>query len=204
MTDLFSLPLPKMKDPLMIWLRERFEEHYSNLGPEIKNTYREDDWRRLEYVANMISQTGSVLDIGVGPGALLNYLTLSGKYSCVTGIDKHPFTKYYEPKMALDRRIMRVENMDFADNSFDTVICMEVIEHLSLSTMDKAITQLKRICKKHLIITVPYNERIPLSRYHTKQFTEEVISSMFPEFSLSLLVKSMNPDVSWALLQAEY
>lgn len=196
--------LPIMKDPLMIWLRDKFEEYYARLGPDIKNTYREDDWRRLEYVANIINLTGSILDIGVGPGAFLNYLTLSGKFSCVTGIDKHPFTKYYEPKIPLDRRIMRVENMTFADNSFDTVICMEVIEHLPLSTMDKAISQLKRVCKKHLIITVPYSERLPLSRYHTIQFNDAVIASMFPEFSLTLLVKSKNTDVSWALLQADY
>lgn len=47
-----------------------------------------------------------------------------------------------------------VENLRFRDKSFDNVLCMEVLEHTKNPI--KAIIELKRVTKKRLIISVPY------------------------------------------------
>lgn len=44
-------------------------------------------------------------------------------------------------------------NLQYADNSFDTVICSDVLEHLGLHK--QAIGELMRIARKKIIITVP-------------------------------------------------
>lgn len=46
------------------------------------------------------------------------------------------------------------ENLTFKDKSFDNVLCMEVLEHTKNPI--KAINELKRVTKKRLIISVPY------------------------------------------------
>jgi SAM-dependent methyltransferase len=46
-----------------------------------------------------------------------------------------------------------VEHLKLKDKSFDTVLCMEVLEHTENPL--KAIMELKRVTKKRLIITVP-------------------------------------------------
>ncbi|MEA3489889.1 MAG: methyltransferase domain-containing protein [Candidatus Omnitrophota bacterium] len=44
-------------------------------------------------------------------------------------------------------------NLPYEDNSFDTVICSDVLEHLSYDK--EAITELSRIARKKMVITVP-------------------------------------------------
>ncbi len=47
-----------------------------------------------------------------------------------------------------------VENLDYKDKYFDVVICSEVLEHVNNPV--KAMKELKRVTKKRLIISVPY------------------------------------------------
>ncbi len=204
MTNFPTVRLPAMTNPLMLNIRNKFEEYYNkNFADTKKGFYRENDWRRLDWMTGFINQSGSILDVGTGPGAFLNYLTLCGKYSQVVGIDKAPYTTYYEVDKPLDRRIMRVQGMSFPDKSFDTVVCMEVVEHLPLEIMDKGIAELKRVCKKQLIISVPYEEELPLPSYHTKRFDRHNIPEIFPEFKMTLMEKVQNKGVPWAILKAD-
>ena len=50
--------------------------------------------------------------------------------------------------------VQNVEKLAFNDNSFDTVLCMEVLEHVDNPI--NALKELKRVNKKRLIISVPY------------------------------------------------
>lgn len=45
------------------------------------------------------------------------------------------------------------ENLPFADNSFDTVICLHVLEHLP--NFQKGLRELRRVAKGRMIIAVP-------------------------------------------------
>ena len=48
---------------------------------------------------------------------------------------------------------MSAESLQFDDNSFDTVIMFEVLEHLR--NPDKALSEVKRVTRNNLVLTVP-------------------------------------------------
>jgi len=82
------------------------------------------------------------------------------------------------------------DKLDFEDGSFDTVMCLEVLEHLV--NPEKALKELVRISRKRVIITVPFNEKIryvlclhcaqytPVSG-HLHMFNRENIRSIIPD-----------------------
>jgi SAM-dependent methyltransferase len=92
----------------------------------------------------------SVCDIGCGTGHLLKRIQQhSGTYN-LTGIDL-----VTEPRVENNITFVKgwIEALPFPDQAFDTVICTHVLEHIL--DIQTAFTQLRRICKKQLIIVVP-------------------------------------------------
>jgi ubiquinone/menaquinone biosynthesis C-methylase UbiE len=47
-----------------------------------------------------------------------------------------------------------IYNLEFQNNSFDIVLCLEVLEHLEHP--EDALKEIYRVCKKHLVISVPH------------------------------------------------
>ena len=56
-----------------------------------------------------------------------------------------------------------VQNLSFPDKSFDIVLCQQVLEHVHDPV--KAISELKRVAGKQLIISVPYEPFFTLCRF---------------------------------------
>lgn len=88
----------------------------------------------------------SVLEVGIGNKTVYSYLKNFG-YN-VTSCD---FDKSLKPDVIND-----VRNLSFKDNKFDAVVCFEVLEHLPLKDLPKALSELHRVSKKYVIISVPY------------------------------------------------
>ena len=84
-----EIDLAPVSDPLLVSIRKQYDAHYEEWFPgEKQGIYREADWRRVQYAAQLIGAgEKSVLEVGVGPGQLLNYLTLGGRHDEVVGID---------------------------------------------------------------------------------------------------------------------
>lgn len=75
-----------------------------------------------------------------------------------------------------------IEALPFASSSFDAVVCMEVIEHLTKKQVKHALSELKRIIKPggELLISVPIYEQSPLKSHvvgHMRKFVPEEIRS---------------------------
>jgi SAM-dependent methyltransferase len=203
-----QLDLPRLENPLLRSIREQFEEAYFEQfgvrsGPGL---YKSADWRRLEYAASLIpSDCQSVLDVGVGPGAFLNYLALSGRFDRVTGIDKRRYSKFVPLAPNLDYQIMDVGKASFADDSFDMVVCMEVLEHLDSKTLEAGLSSLRRVAKKRLVMTVPFDEPLPLPSYHLQHFDEQRIRATFPDAEIFLLYRDDKRSTwPWAVLIEEF
>ncbi len=84
----------------------------------------------------------TILDMGCQDLYLYNKLKMKFK---ITLSD-------YEPKSKIIKK-ENVECLSFKNSSFDTVLCLEVLEHTNDPV--KAIKELARVTKKDLIISVP-------------------------------------------------
>jgi ubiquinone/menaquinone biosynthesis C-methylase UbiE len=130
------------------------EEQYSELYRTHPRVHEDTDNSRacLDRIAADAVGT-SVCDVGCGTGALLRHVRdHSGQaFHSLVGID------IVAPVDAIGTGIEFVpgwvERLPFPDNSFDTVICTHVIEHIL--DYRNAIAELRRVAKRRLIIVVP-------------------------------------------------
>jgi SAM-dependent methyltransferase len=94
-----------------------------------------------------------VLDAGCGSGRTLQELV---RYGEVSGIELDPMAAEVAcGRGAFDVRIGRLEELPWADDTFDLITCLDVIEH----TPDDRVTlrELRRVTRPggHLLVTVP-------------------------------------------------
>lgn len=106
----------------------------------------------------------SFFDIGCGDGYLLSVVRASRPHLRLYGLD---FSRgRLQGVAAGGDQISLIEGTAEAvpakDNSFDCVVCSQVLEHVS--DYRAALGELIRISRKYLIITVP-NEQTPLKIY---------------------------------------
>ncbi len=112
----------------------------------------------LEQVYQLLDRTEaqSVLDAGCGEGFVTSYLAQQNPQLRLTGVDLNPEAIVYAQEHYGDRASFRTGSLyklPFSDNSFDTVLCSEVLEHLDDTT--RAVDELKRVARRHVLITVP-------------------------------------------------
>lgn len=69
-----------------------------------------------------------------------------------------------------------MENLPFRELSFDTVVCFHTLEHTM--SLERAVSELKRVALKRLLIIVPKAGTDHDTPYHTQEFhTEHDVSS---------------------------
>lgn len=170
-------------------------------NPVGRGIYYWQDWARFHHVLQNLPKSRSVLDVGVFTGQFFDSLSLSGKFQHVTGIDIVRKPGFHSMQAAPDIYWMNVAQMDFADNKYDTVVCMEVIEHLPEVEYGPALSELRRVCRNLLLISVPFNERQPISANHFRRFTPEDILREFPDAEYTLFYDPMQEIFIWAMIQ---
>ncbi len=97
----------------------------------------------------------SVLDVGCGEGFTLNKLKENKIGKIYEGIDYSKEAIDLGKKAYPDLHISQgnIYNLKYKDNSFDLVICSEVLEHLE--DPQKALKELSRVSKKYILLSVP-------------------------------------------------
>lgn len=58
----------------------------------------------------------------------------------------------------VDTRLGDIRALPFADNGFDTVTVLHLLEHLDPSDVDRAITEACRVARHRVVIAVPYED----------------------------------------------
>jgi len=108
---------------------------------------------RFSYFSNFINdwQDLNVLDVGCGGGFTSEYLAKKG--AIVNGIDIS--TKLIEAANGHAKRMSlgidyckgSAENMPYEEGSFDVVVCVDVLEHVS--DLEKVISEIHRVLKEN-------------------------------------------------------
>lgn len=99
----------------------------------------------------------SLLDVGCGEGKSISVLPgIRGMY--VVGVDAYePYLEECRHKRGIyqDLVLCNASNLPFQDNSFDIVLAIEVLEHLSREDGELMLLEMERVAKKQVIITTP-------------------------------------------------
>lgn len=175
----------------------------------IANFYR-DVYAVLESI-----QPESILDAGCGEGVTLNNLHEKGIGKKLEGFD---FLKTAVdignktfPNLAIKQA--NIYDLSYKDNSFDLVLCNEVLEHLE--DPKKALKELKRVTKKYLLLSVPNEPYFMMAQFfrgrHLSRFgnhpehIQHWTSSGFKKFveSQGLKVLTQHQPFAWTLLLVE-
>ena len=111
-----------------------------------------------------IADPRSLLDVGCGEGVLVHeWATRLGEQRRVVGIDleEESIQAGWEQRQApnLEYRVMRAENLPFADDEFELASAIEVLEHVP--DPEHTLAEMARCAQRHLLVSVP---REPLWR----------------------------------------
>ena len=127
-----------------------------------KHTHKNPIQRLLlnNFFRNLVNLTkaktvDSILDVGCGEGFTLNRLKENGIGKKLEGIESLQAAIDLGKKTYPDIKIVKgsIYELPYKDNSFDLVLCTEVLEHLEKP--QDAIKELVRVSKKYLVISVP-------------------------------------------------
>lgn len=119
----------------------------------------------MEVIYQLVESTNpkTVLDAGCGEGFVSQYLAMRNGSISITGVDVQPRAIEFAKKNfgeTVTYRLGSLYALPFSDNSFDTVVCSQVLEHVD--DVETAVAELKRVARRFVVITVP---REPYFKY---------------------------------------
>ena len=197
----FTTSVPIRRVPLSPLVASVEADYVERFGPRPDHRggwYHGDDWARISFVLDALDGGGRFLDVGLGAGQFINAVARTRRYETVVGADPVRFGKYVELEPGIVRHDESIAALPFADDSFDVVTCMEVLEHLPTDVFAPGLAELRRVCRGQLLMTVPFEEPMPLSPSHVRRFTAADIAELFPTATAVLLDR---PRMPWALLE---
>jgi len=103
------------------------------------------------YQINEIIETNpdNILEIGIGNKLVSTYLEMQGYNILTIDIDKR-----LKPNI-----VSNVTKLPFYSDSFSTIACFEVLEHLPFEKFGICLKEIGRVAKKFVIISIPDIER---------------------------------------------
>ena len=88
----------------------------------------------------------SVLVIGKGDEVVIDVIK-----SYVSNVKTLDFDESLKPDIAAT-----VESMPIEDNSFELVLCAQVLEHLPFEKFEKCLSEIKRVSKRDIVLSLPH------------------------------------------------
>lgn len=162
---------------------------------------------RIEEVIKRIpSETNSVLDVGCGRGVFVNTLVKSfpDRFDRVVALDPSEEALQY---VNVAKTKGTIACLPFEDESFDLVTSLEVLEHLPCEDYKKGISELQRVSKKNIVITIPNGQELASSLvmcpkcycrfspiFHMRRFDQNSLQTLFEDFKL-IEAKEIGPTV---------
>lgn len=178
---------------------ENFENNYYNQEDlweeELRKTAHE--MKRFKKTRSLIPHdVSSILDVGCGEGSFLR--SLDDNY------EKMGFDVSKEALKHIEGPTTRgdISSMPFSSNSYDLLSVLEVLEHLSYPKYKKAISEIERVSKNYIIVSVPNDENLEQklvncpkcyakfnSYRHVRSFTPDRLKHLFENFEVTNLLE---------------
>ena len=159
------------------------------------------DWARISFVAERLRPGPAIMDVGPGFGHFLRILIDEARFERFHAIDIVPRPTMPAP---VDFQICSIDALAAADAAYDTVTCMEVLEHLDDQTLERGLANIRRICKRQLFMSVPFCEPTPLPKYHQQRFTPGRVRQMFPDARYTLFLKEPVTRTPWLMIEESF
>jgi ubiquinone/menaquinone biosynthesis C-methylase UbiE len=156
--------------------KELFDSFYKWPKESIDKEFKTAVWEHInmsemavisDYLNRTANSGGIALETGCGSGRLL--FDLQNRYGKVVGSDfSLGLLKKAKDTGIVTAELIQsdIENLPFKDGSFDMVLCVRVIQHLSVKQQQKAVDEMSRVLKKGgSLILVNYNALTLLCLY---------------------------------------
>lgn len=153
-------------------------EYWKEDNPNIKNDRQQyddlDHSKRFKFLINLITKYFSFekfLDVGCGMGHLMRNLLDKGYVGKGVEVSKDALN-FYLSDLVKQKLVLSAgaEKLPFKENSFEMVICLDVMEHLPPFDVKKAISELIRVTKRYLVLTINLDNPY---KYHPSMFTRK-------------------------------
>ncbi|MEA2038037.1 MAG: class I SAM-dependent methyltransferase [Nanoarchaeota archaeon] len=128
-------------------------------------------WRTIcKFLQKYIPGNSVILDLGCGYGDFINNIKAGKKYA----VDISPSSKKHIKKDVVFSQANST-NLKYKKNSFDTVFCSNLFEHLNRENLNKTISEIKRVLKPNasLLIIQP-NYKYSIKDYFD-DYTHELV-----------------------------
>ncbi|MBN3039005.1 MAG: class I SAM-dependent methyltransferase [Candidatus Omnitrophica bacterium] len=180
---------PRQKDIAQSY--DRSLENLPDWGeviPEAQMMYES----RFNFMERFIKE-GRLLDVGAGLGVFLSLAKKTNRWQC-SGTDTSKYAgEFSRQRFGIELLLGQLEDLNFADRSFDAVSFWHVLEHLPSPA--KAIKEARRILKDggFLFIAVP-NDSWLGRRHFIKNKIRQTLNRL--PFKKKLRLKKMYPEIS--------
>lgn len=142
---------------------EHYDNDYFNNNWRIEgNSYAIDTRREIEgrnpELIKEIFQPKKALDMGCGPGTLMYFLHELG-VNC-DGVDASPHVRDMAPLEVREKiKVAFATDSGILDNAYDLVISREVLEHLTVLEVRRAVTEMCRVSSRFIYLTTRYHPK---------------------------------------------
>lgn len=160
--------------------------------------YDKDDFRLFSHVLGLLPAGGRVLEVGVSTGQFIDILASSGKFDEVVGVDTAKRSGFHTISTNYLLRIADCRDLPFDDKSFDSVVCLDVLDHLPAGDIARALSEIRRVCKNRLVISVAYTEKAVISVSRPLVFDDAMVARYFPDAATTVL--TLQGRGVWALI----
>lgn len=149
---------------------------------------------RIKTILNVIPEkVSSILEIGCGDGRIINQIN---NKQIVIGLDtsRLPLTNVIG-----DSFLGQSGSIPMKESSLDLVLASEILEHLTDEQLAKTCSEMERVARSYILVTVPYKEKpymtfvkcnncgFAFSPYgHKQYFDEKRLKTIFPDASIEI------------------
>lgn len=162
----------------------------SNISDRIRDKEFQTVFSNLDFNA-LPSKKTIAMDIGVGGGRYIMYLV--NRDIRAVGIDTGINPLKYASKR-IDARFIRasVTDLPFKEETFDLIICIELLHHFSDAVLERVLTQISRVTKAEGIFVFDLKNEfnLPLWYRYKKRDTAEFPKKVRTIHKMEKLVKT--------------